>query len=97
MRSKITGEDLKQIIYQAFDPEPLMMEPMLNEYPPEMITESVEEKLFPLLKRMKPSEREALFSRFGFVLRTSVSKQLTNDILTNLSSITQASKGKYPS
>ena len=85
MKSKVTGADLKQIIYQALAPEPLLVEPVSNEDPPEV------------LKQMKPEQRMSLFARFGFVLKNKVSKELTNNILTNLSSISKASKGKYPS
>mgnify|MGYP003628565365 CR=1 FL=1 len=97
MCSKITGDDLKQIIYQALAPEPLLVEPVSNEDPPEVMSESVEDKLFSVLKQMKPEQRMSLFARFGFVLKNKVSKELTNNILTNLSSISKASKGKYPS
>jgi len=95
--SKITGEDLKQIIYQALTPEPLIAEPVLNEDPPQIMNESIEEKLFPVLKKMSPSSRAILFARFGFVLKTELSKDLTQNILNNISNLTLASKGKYTS
>ena len=100
---ELTPEKLKELILQCLQdyelllPLPLDAEPIQDEDPPELLGESVEiqEKLFSVLSKMKPEDRDSLFRRFGYISKVKASKQLTQNILTNLSNIKQAEKGNY--
>jgi DNA-directed RNA polymerase sigma subunit (sigma70/sigma32) len=104
---KLTDDKLKELIHQVLEDlnlimplpyadEPLLKEPLRDELPPlEQIDESVEtqQKIFSVLKQMKAEDRDRLFRRFGYYKRSQISKDITSNILQNISDINRAQKG----
>lgn len=92
----ITAIDLKRIIHQAMesDPPPLLHEPIENENPPELQLESLQNKLSVFIDKLTPEERDSLFSKWNYVLKSKVSKEITANILKNISNIKNATSGK---
>ena len=97
---KLTHQTIKDIILQVLEemdlilPLPLKAEPTYQgEEPPEVIRESVEEKLFSVLERMKPDIRDSLFRRFGYVKKSDLSADIQATVLKNISNINRAQKG----
>jgi hypothetical protein len=97
---ELTPEKLKELVLQVLEdmnlilPLPLQAEPTSpGQEPPEIIQETVEEKLFSVLQRMKETQRKSLFARFGYVKRNELSAEMTQSILKNISNINRAQKG----
>ena len=106
---KLTDDKLKELIHQVLEDlnlimplpyaEPLEAEPLLDELPPpgtqSLLDESLEtqEKIFSVLKQMKQTDRDRLFRRFGYYKRSQISKDITSNILQNISDINRAQKG----
>ena len=97
---ELTPEKLKELVLQVLEdmnlilPLPLQAEPTSpGQEPPEIIQETVEEKLFSVLQRMKETQRKSLFARFGYVKRNDLSAEMTQSILKNISNINRAQKG----
>jgi len=97
---ELTPEKLKELILQTLEeyslllPLPLDAEPTSpREEPPEVIRESVEEKLFSVLKRLKPDRRDSLFRQFGYVKKSDLSADIQATVLKNISNINRAQKG----
>lgn len=97
---ELTPEKLKELVLQVLEdmnlilPLPLQAEPTSpGQDPPEIIRETVEEKLFSVLQRMKETQRKSLFARFGYVKRNDLSAEMTQSILKNISNINRAQKG----
>ena len=97
---ELTPEKLKELVLQVLEdmnlilPLPLQAEPTSpGQDPPEIIRETVEEKLFSVLQRMKETQRKSLFARFGYVKRNELSAEMTQSILKNISNINRAQKG----
>jgi hypothetical protein len=97
---ELTPEKLKELVVQVLEdmnlilPLPLQAEPTSpGQDPPEIIRETVEEKLFSVLQRMKETQRKSLFARFGYVKRNDLSAEMTQSILKNISNINRAQKG----
>ena len=90
----VTSEDIKRIIHLGMESPPLLAEPLGVEDPPELISESLEDKLEFLLNKLSPKDRESLFSKYGYVLRKRVSRQIEDNVLSNISKIKNATSGK---
>jgi hypothetical protein len=97
---KLTHQTIKDIILQVLEdmdlilPLPLKAEPTSpGEEPPEVIQESVEEKIMSVLLKMKPERRASIFNRFGFVKQADVTAKIQSNILKNISNINRAQKG----
>ena len=92
-------EDMNLLLPLPFA-EPLESEPLLDELPPpgtqsplDESLETIHKKFFSVLKQMKPTDRDRLFRRFGYYKRSQISKDITSNILQNISDINRAQKG----
>jgi hypothetical protein len=99
MTHKLTLPTLKELITQCLQdayedtqaeyPEELLAEPTEdNQQPPEVLseaTQSIDARLYKVLKQLPKERRTAIFARFGF--------HTQNALLRNISAVQKATKG----